>query len=128
MAGILKTFLLNRFGAGVYLLGQYNPLISAETVLLAPTTVDLEAGTQLGKITASSLYVPIVPGASDGSQTWAGTLYERRKINTGNQKAVITARNQGVNGNALIYVNAVSGGQKTTIEGTMAANGVIVRY
>jgi hypothetical protein len=128
MAGILKTFQLNRFGAGVYLLGKYDPLIAAETIVLAPTTVALEAGTQLGKITASGLYVPIAPGASDGSQNWAGILYERRPINTANQKAVITARTQGVNGNALIYVNTMTGPQKAAAEALMATAGVIVRY
>jgi hypothetical protein len=127
-AGILKTVNPNPVIEGSFCIGEWNVMRSNEQIVLGITTIDLEAGTQLGKITATGIYVPLAPGASDGSQVWAGILWERRKINTATQKAAALVRSQVVNARLLTYVNAVNGGQKATIEAAMTAAGVIPRY
>jgi len=129
MDGVQKVVSPQGGGDGRYRLGQWDPNQNSEQITLAPTTVALPAGTQLGKVTATGKYVPIAPGASDGSQTWAATLYGAVPISTGDQRAVGDVRGPGhVNARLLNYVNAVSAPQKATIEAAMASVGIIPRY
>lgn len=102
---------------------------SREQILLAPTAIPLVAGTMLGKITTSGLYVPLVFGASDGSQTFAGILGFSVPANTGNTRTGATVRKGGVNGNKLTYVNAPTTNQKNAIEADAATRlFLFVRY
>lgn len=125
----LMTTTPEGFGAGRYRIGRVENNVNSEHITLAPTTVALPSGTQLGKVTATGKYVPIAPGASDGSQTWAATLFERRPISTVDQRAVGDVRGpMVVNARLLGYINAVSGPQKLAIEASMSAVGIQPRY
>jgi hypothetical protein len=128
MPGVLKTFPHDGMGDGAFMFGQFDPNLSSEQGTLAATAVEVPAGTVLGKITATGLYTPLNPAAADGSQNWAGILYGRRRINTGTQRCAVVVRRQGVNGNLLTYLNAVTAAQKAAAEAQAAAAGVIVRY
>lgn len=123
----LQNFDDTKAGAGHFLIGENDPNLSNESITLAPTGVDLLAGTILGKITASGLYVPINPAAADGSQNFAGILYGRRDTNASNQRATAVVRRQVVNSNLLTYVNAANAAQKTAIEAQAAAAMVMFR-
>jgi hypothetical protein len=127
-AGILKTVNPNPVIEGGFLIGAFEALRSSESIVLGITAVALPAGTRLGKITSTGLYVPIAPAASDGSQNWAGDLFEERPISAATQKAAIVARGAIVNGRLMTYINAVNNTQKLAVEAQAAAAGVITRY
>lgn len=127
-AGILKTVNPNPVVEGSFCFGANDPNRANEQIVLGITTVDLPAGTVLGKITSTGLYVPLAPAASDGSQNFAGLLWAFRPINSATQKASIVARNQGVNARLLTYINTVTTNQKAAAEAQMVAAGVIPRY
>lgn len=127
--GVQKVVYPEGGGDGLYRLGQWDPNQNSEQITLAATAVALPAGTQLGKVTATGKYVPLAPGAADGSQNWAGTLYGARPISTGDQRAVADVRGPGhVNARLLTYINAVNAGQKATVEAAMSAAGIQPRY
>ena len=75
----LKPFILEEAG------GQR----SRDNVTVTQSGAAIVSGTLLGKITASGKYIPYSNGASDGSQTVAGILYEHLPAATGDVKAVI---------------------------------------
>jgi hypothetical protein len=77
---------------------------------------------------ANGAYVPINPSATDGSQNYAGHLFEGRYASTGTQKAVANVRATQVNGNKVTYINTVTTLQLAAIEAQAAALGVITRY
>ncbi|MBX9814073.1 MAG: head decoration protein [Sphingomonas sp.] len=114
-------------GAGHFLSGQFDYNRNAEQVTLAATGVDLDAGRVLGKVAATGLYVPINFAANDGSQNFAGILYDRRKASAAQQRAVTVERGATVNGNALGYPAGATGPQIAACEAQMKAAGVIVR-
>lgn len=127
-AGILKTVNPNPVIDGSFCFGVNDMNLSNEQVVLAITTIDLPAGTVLGKITSSGLYKPVDPAASDGSQNFAGLLWSFRPINTATQKGTVVARKQGVQARLLTYLISVSSPQKAAFEAQMTAAGVIPRY
>jgi hypothetical protein len=122
----LKTIKEDRPGG--HIISEANYARSREQITLAITAVDLPSGTALGKITASGLYAPYNPAGADGTQNFAGILYERRAINTATQRAVAHVRDCEVNGRELTYINALNSGQQTAFEASAAAQGVLVRY
>lgn len=82
--------------------------------------------TVVGIITSSGKYVPIAPGASDGSQTTAGVLVNRIDASAGDvTNAVIWKRQVVLNQSRLNY-NGASGGQITTINAALLAMGIKV--
>ncbi len=120
MAGIIKTVATDGMGDGAFMFGEYDQNLSGEQITLAATTVEIPAGTVLGKITTSSLYVPINPTASDGSQNFAGILFGRRPISTSAQRAAAVVRRRGV--------NAMSPTQVAAAIAQAATAGVIIRF
>lgn len=128
MAGIVFTTTPEPVMNGSFMFGDFDNNKDSEQIVLDPTTVNLPAGTQLGKITATGRYVPVNPAATDGSQNWAGTLFARRTISTVTQRATAVVRKAGIVGTMLTYINAVTAAQRAAIEAQMAAAMVIVRY
>lgn len=122
----LKTVNGN-IGDGHFLIGEYDPNLSGESIVLAPTTVELPAGTVLGRITASGLYVPLAPTAVDGSQNFAGLLFGRRGISTGNQRAAAVVRKAVANYNLLTWVVAATDPQRNTAIAAAATAHVMIR-
>lgn len=113
---------------GGYLIGRFDSQRTNVQGVLAAKATPYRAGTQLGKITATNIFKPLDPAATDGSQNWAGTLWGARPASTTTQRAAITTREATINGNLLYYENAVTAPQKTTIEASMSAAGCIVGY
>ena len=113
---------------GGHVISEANYAISREQIVLAATAVALPSGTALGKLTANGQYVPYNPAGADGSQNFAGFLYERREINAGTQRAVAHVRQCEINGREVTYINALNAGQQTAFEAAAAAQGVLVRY
>jgi hypothetical protein len=88
----------------------------------------VEAGTVLGKITASGKYVPSPATGSDGSQV-AKAINAYRVDATGDDvQAVVIARLAEVNGNLLIYDASVNDATKVLAKATQlaAVNGPII--
>lgn len=127
MAGVVLNTTPHPVRNGSFMFGDFDNNKDSEQIVLAPTTVALPAGTQLAK-KSDGTYVPLVPGATDGTQNWAGTLFARREISTVTQRATAVVRKVGIVGTMLTYINAVSKPQRDAIEAQMAAAQVIVRY
>ena len=113
---------------GGHVISEANYAISREQITLAATAVALASGTALGKLTANGQYVPYNPAGADGSQNFAGFLYERREISAGTQRAVAHVRQCEINGREVTYINALNAGQQAAFEAAAAAQGVLVRY
>lgn len=111
-----------------HVVSEANYARSREQITLAATAVNLPSGTALGKVTATGHYVPLDPAGADGSQNFAGFLWERREINAGTQRAVAHVRDCEINGREVTYINALNAGQQTAFEAGAAAQGVLVRY
>lgn len=122
----VKTFDPN-IGDGHFLSGHYDPNLSGESIILAPTAVALPAGTVLGKQTVNGQYYPLNPGATDGTQTFAGLLYGRREISTGTQRAAAVVRQAVVNYNLVSWVVAATDPQRNTVIAAAATAGVMIR-
>jgi hypothetical protein len=103
-----------------FLLSEGNGSISREVGVLAATTTGLEAGTVLGKVTATGHLVPYLNSASDGSQTAVSILYANAPIATGTQEATVIARTAEVTGAELTGIDAAA-----VIE--LEARGIVVR-
>lgn len=111
-----------------FIVSESNGRRSREQISLAATTVALRSGTVLGKVTATGAYVPYAPAAVDGSQNFAGILFEGRPIDTAAQRAVAITRQAEVDGRKLVFVNALTAAQLTALEAAAAGQGVLVRY
>jgi hypothetical protein len=121
-----KTIVEDRPGG--HILSEDPGRRSREQVTLGITAVPLPSGTVLGKITATGLYVPLAPAAGDGSQNFAGVLWERREINAATQRAVVHNKDCEVNGREVTYINALTAPQLATVEAAAANLGVVIRY
>ena len=122
----LKT-ITEPLGAGHFLSGHFDYNRNAEQVTLGVTGVDLDAGRVMGRIAANGQYVPVNAAANDGSQNFAGILFERRAASAATQRATTVERGATVNGNALIYPAGATGPQIAAWEAQMKAAGIIVR-
>lgn len=107
------------------------PHLSRETVTIEGGSGGagvVEAGTVLGKITASGKYVPSPATGSDGSQV-AKAINAYRVDATGDDvQAVVIAREAAVNGNMLVYDPSVNDPAKVLAKAAQlaAVNGPII--
>lgn len=101
---------------------------SREQIAIAAGSGDLKSGTALGKLTATGEYVPYNPAGADGSQNFGGILYERREDGAAAVRATAVVRDAEVNGNEIVFVNALTAPQLTAFEAAAAAANVLVRY
>lgn len=101
-----------------------------EGIVTVPADTTYEAGTVLGKITASGKFVRHAAGASDGSENEAGILFANLVNDTGSAvdfDATSIARDAEVNGSDLTYEVGADAAQITTSNAALAALGIIVR-
>ncbi|UNF39109.1 head decoration protein [Bartonella krasnovii] len=96
---------------GAYL-GRYDTDMSNEEVVFASGAF-VEAGTVMGKVTATGKYVPLNPTRSDGSQMPAGISYATVDATEAEQRAVITARLSTVKASELLWPDAITDEQKS---------------
>lgn len=128
MPGVLKTLDPHGRGAGNFCIGQSDYERSRETITVLANTAAMEAGQLLGKVTASGKFVPYAPGAADGSEIFAGLLWDDSALSTSDRKAVRVYRDQPVNGNALHGYSALSTPQKTALIAAAKAMGIIIHF
>ena len=110
------------FRRGGYIVSEGNGYISRETVTVDATGGAMDAGTILGKITATGKYIEHVNAAVDGSEVAVAILYD--DILVVEDVVVITARDSEVNALDLTYD---AGGVVADIDAELAAVGIIVR-
>lgn len=113
---------------GGHVISEANYARSREQITLAATAVALPSGTALGKVTATGHFAPYNPAGADGTQNFAGFLWERREISAGTQRAVGHVRDCEINGREVTYINALNAGQLAALEAAAANAGVLVRY
>lgn len=100
------TNLVETRHTGEYLISEAEGTLSREQVVVTQTGVAILSGTLMGKITASSKYIPYLDGAVDGSQVAAGILYNHLPAATGDVKAVLHVRLAEVSTADLVGVDA----------------------
>jgi hypothetical protein len=88
---------------------------------------DLDAGTVLGKITASGKLTQFNQDGADGSENAMGILVNPCDASAADAECVIIARDAEVNGAELIWPGDITGPEQTTAEGQLKALGVLVR-
>lgn len=103
-----------------FLLSEAKGERSRDVVTMAPNVAPIQAGTVIGKVTASGLYVPYSNAAADGSQTAVGILRNYLPISTVNTKTVAFTRDCEVDAFFLTGADAPSLVELTAV-------GVIVR-
>lgn len=114
-----------------FVLNEQPGHLSRETVTIEGGSAGagvVEAGTVLGKITASGKYVPSPATGSDGSQV-AKAINAYRVDATGDDvQAVVIARLAEVNGNMLVYDPSVNDAAKVLAKAAQlaAVNGPII--
>lgn len=83
-------------------------------------------GTVLGKVTTSGKYVPLNPGASDGSQNAAAILGATKDVTAADKPAAVIARDCEVNASELIWGSATAP-QIAAATAQLQAFGIIAR-
>jgi hypothetical protein len=111
--------------AGEFILAEANGTISREQVTIGAGNLD--AGTVLGRITASGNYVILAPAASDGSQTAAGVLFQDVNATAAAQRGVAIVRHAEVRTGALAWPVGITAPQRTAAISQLAALGILVR-
>ena len=71
-------------------------------------------------------YKLIDPAATDGTQNFAGILWDRRPASAGVQRAAATTREATVNGHLLTYPAGISDADRAAIEAQAEAVGVLI--
>lgn len=92
--------------SGAFLLSEGNGKISREEITIASGAGVLQAGTILGKVSASGKYVAYDNAASNGSETAAGVLYAQADATNGDAKALLVDCNAVVKESELIGLDA----------------------
>jgi hypothetical protein len=98
-----------------------------QVTILAGSGTDrvLTSGMVMGKITSGGKYVQLTPGASNGSETVAGILFDDVTAEVGvDTQGVIIKRMAVVTDNGLTWA---SGANITTGEAALVALGILVR-
>lgn len=121
-----KTFTEGRHTAE-YLVSEANGMRSREQGVVAEdATHELEAGTVLGMV--GGKYVALDPSASStGAEVAAAILYSGVDATDDDADCVVHVRDCEVDANALVWPDAIAGGEKTTAIAELEALGIIVR-
>lgn len=112
--------------AGAFILSLANGNRSFENVVIA-SGENLQAGTVLGKVTASGKYEQLNTAAEDGTEDAAAILFAATDATDGDAEAAAIARDAEVNGHELVWPSGISGGAKTAAIAQLVALGIIVR-
>lgn len=98
-----------------------------EEIILASGAGKLDAGTVLGKITASGKYVLHDNALSNGAEVAAAILFHPTDATSADAKTVATVRGPTtVNGNMLTFKSGISAGNKTAALLALRAKGLAV--
>ncbi|RLJ20791.1 head decoration protein [bacterium endosymbiont of Escarpia laminata] len=99
---------------------------SRDAAVLA-TGNNLDAGTVLGKITASGKYAEHDPAAVDGTENAVAILYAPTDATLADASCVVVSRDAEVDGNDLVWITGIIAGDKTDGIASLAGVGIIVR-
>jgi hypothetical protein len=111
---------------GEFIGSEANGTRSREVVtILSGETVT--GGAVLGKVTASGKYVPLDPGASDGSEAAAAIAYEDCDASAADTDVTVIVRDAEVKTDALVWASGVTAPQQATAIAELAALGIIAR-
>jgi hypothetical protein len=122
----VRTF--SDFGADFgFMMSEAPGRISREGVLIGPTAVRLPAGTVLGQITATGIYVPLNLTATDGSQNAIAILGMSAKVKATNQRKAIGARQFEAAGALLFWPTGITAVQKKAAEAQLGLKTILVR-
>lgn len=102
--------------------------ISREQGVLGPTTKTLKGGTVLGQITATGVYMPLAPGATDGTQNAIAILGMEAKISATPQRIALGAREFEAAARMLFWPTGISDVAKKAAEAQLGAKNILVRY
>lgn len=111
-----------------FLLSEANGKRSRDTVTIVSGAGVLEAGTVLGKITASGKFTESPATGADGSQTAVAVLAYGVDATSADAAAVIVARDAEVKASELAYAASVDDATKRAAKAAqLAAVGIMVR-
>lgn len=114
--------------AGEFLVYKEEFDYSVETLTIASGAGKLSAGTVLGRVTASGKLVAYANGASDGSQTAVGVLWDNVDATSADVKAVVVVRGPAaVVASRLVWDASNGPSDKTAGLADLAAIGIISR-
>lgn len=116
----------DHLGAGAFIKSEANGDLSRETVVIVTGSGKLEAGTVLGRITASGKYKPYDDNNTDGSEVAAAILIYDVDATSADVTAVVIFRLAEVFTNRLKWAATVLSGEKTTAYADLAAAGKLV--
>jgi len=110
------------------ILSEANGHRSRETVTIL-SGQNLKAGAVVGIVTASGKYkiADNVTPASDGSQTAKAVLLEDVDASAADKPGLVLRRDAEVKVGALNYMAGASAGNKASLHGHLATEGIIVR-
>lgn len=119
----------DHLGTGAFLKSEGTGHISRDTIVIASGTGIVLAGTVLGKVTASSKYVPYNDdGTDDGTRTAAAILYADVDATSADVPAVAITRLAEVWTDRLIWgAGVTTSTEKTNGLADLAAKFVIAR-
>ena len=108
-----------------FLLTEANDWRSRDEVVVDGSGGALDAGTILGRVTASGKFVRHAPGASDGSQNAVAVLM----FGIGEEEAprTVIARDAEVIANMLIHSDGATAQQQTDALEALKGSGIIAR-
>jgi hypothetical protein len=112
---------------GAFLASEANGTLSRDPIVIAAGTGTVLPGTVLGRLTANGQYVPLDPGAADGSQTASGVLFDQVTRGTAAVRGVGVVRFAELNGFELVWPSGITAPQRTAAIAQLEQRGLVVR-
>lgn len=100
---------------------------SVDAAVLTPITAAMQAGTVLGKVTASGKYAIHDPAAIDGTEFAAAVLYRFAGISTADQSVVVVRRHAIAVASELAWIAGATAPQKAAALAALELRGVVAR-
>ena len=113
---------------GDFLLSEANGTYSRENAVLSSGN-NLQAGTVLGKLTATGEYTALDPAADpeDGSEAAAGVLWASTDATDADAAVVVICRDAEVKADALIWPEGIATNDKNAAIAQLVALGIVLR-
>lgn len=113
--------------AGEFLISEGNGAISRDSIVVASGAGALEAGSVLGKVTASGKYVAYDSAATNGSEVAAAVLFSKVDATSADADGVAITRSAEVKNDLLVYDAGQNTAAKTAAVADFKAVGIIAR-
>lgn len=125
-----KTMSFTSVRAEEHIISEANGRLSREQIVLDAPAADVDAGTVLGKVTASGQYRPLDLTAATGEEAAAAILNAKEIAldPAADIRSGALVRDCEVNGHKLIWPDGITDNEKAAAEAELATAGIIVRY